>query len=250
MLKPALYQASVREGVIPSTYEAFYEGSGIVRIRRGTISLSLLRDSSSFLFLQVGALRCRMKICASFFAVAQFRAERLYRTDEGYVLESNAKGVYRLPFENPPATPDWRRMNHNRRRIGTQVELATRVLVSERDGGVCVAVQTTGCDRVPIKVELCFSAPVRVFGDGFSLTGLCGRSAVVRSGYVVASDGQNAMRVGPGFEAHTYTDTMRGSEPQSADEFTVYFTDFTNIDRQITLVPLPAADAWAVTSTP
>jgi hypothetical protein len=43
---------------------------------------------------------------------------------------------------------------------------------------------------------------------------------------------------------------MRGSEPQSADEFTVYFTDFTNIDRQITLVPLPAADAWAVTSTP
>lgn len=240
LLKPEFYQAAVPEGVVPTTYEAFYEESGIVRIRRDTVSLSLLRDNSSFFFFQVGELRCRMKICASFFAVAQFKAEKLYQADEGYILESKATGVYRLPFQDPPETSDWRRMNHSGRRIGTQVELATRVLVSERDEGVSVAIRTSGCDRVPIKVELCFSAPVQVCGEGFGLTGLAGQSMVVRSGDVVVSDGRNAMRVGPGFAAHSYTHTMRGSEPQSPSEFTVYFTDFTNIDREITLEALPS----------
>jgi len=250
LLKPGLYQASVPEGVIPSRYEVFYEESGIVRIRRDSVSLSLLRDNSSFLFFQVGALRCRMKVCASFFAVAQFKAEKLYKTDESYVLESNATGVYGLPFEDPPETSDWRKMCHSRRKIGTQVELATRVVVSEKDGEVRVAIQTSGCDRVPIKVELCFSAPVQMYGDGFILTGSSGQSVVIRSGHVVLSDGRSAMRVGPGFAAHTYTSTMRGSEPQSASEFTVYFTDFTNIDREITLAPLPASAVWAPPAEP
>jgi hypothetical protein len=35
--------------------------------------------------------------------------------------------------------------------------------------------------------------------------------------------------VGPGFGSHTYTSDMRGSEPKSPHDFTVYLTESTNI---------------------
>jgi hypothetical protein len=41
---------------------------------------------------------------------------------------------------------------------------------------------------------------------------------------------------GPGFNTHFHTENMRGSVPKSAKGYTIYFTDYTELERRVAIV--------------
>lgn len=237
MLKPEFKDVRLtKKSSLPINYERFFERSGVVRTRRGKMSFTLLKNNSSFLYFQVGELICYLKICASFFARAQFKAQELKKTATGYQLSFQTQGSYRLPFADAPEISDWWQMNHEQRETGVVVDLKMIVQVKEIDKGLNIKVKTEGCDRVPLKLEFCFTPGCRIMGEGFSVYGKPGQSLTATSGFINIKKGTDIMKLGPAFGKHTYTDNMRGSEPVSNHGFTIYFTDFTNIERDLSLL--------------
>lgn len=217
---------------IPDDIEIFYKPSRIVRKKKGDFCVTLLGGSPNFLFVQKGRLRCYARMCSSFFAVAQFEAEEIIKTDDGYSMEFTAHADYRWPFETPPSTSVWDDMDHSKRKRVSKLSLTYTVDFILNEDGVDMKISTKGCDRVPFKIEFCFTGGCSVEGDGFFIDGTAGNS-IITKGAVTASLGTDAITVGPGFAEHKYASAMRGSVPQSKGDFTVYFTDFTNVDKEI-----------------
>ncbi len=241
-------------------FDRYFGGSNIARIRRGDLSITILAGSSSFLFVQIGRLRCRLKLCASFFAVAQFVPEKLERTSEGYRLRFTTVAGYQLPFDTPPDTSVWEDMDHALRRHVKKLTLEFTVDIRETGGnepGVELSVSVDGCDRVPFKMEMIVTPDAVISGDEFSLVGRPGTAVTAGDGsaadgsspvdeeaagdeggagrYVHVRLGNDAIALGPAFAEHRYAESMRGSDPQSSGEATVYFTDVTPVERTITI---------------
>lgn len=218
---------------LPVEYEAFYEPSNIVRMRKGDLSISLMAGSPNFLFVQKGELRCYARMCASFFAVAQFVPKKITKTTEGYSMEFTAKGSYKWPFETKQDTTVWDEMDHTSRKYVKHLELKYSVDFRFTDTGITMDVKTEGCDRVPMKIEFCFSGGSLVEGPGFMADGTAGGSIIAGEGNVRVSKALDAITVGPGFAEHRYAASLRGSVPKSINDYTVYFTGYTNIDKTI-----------------
>ena len=148
----------------------------------------------------------------------------------------NAYGSYKKPFDVPPETSDWHKMDHSKRPVVNEVELSYDVNISLMDDGVKLHVVTTGCDRVPFKIEFCFSPNSKVSGEGFIIHGTSGGYVNALKGDIKIKSGEDIMTIGPAFSKHDYTHNLRGSVPESSTDFTVYFTEFTNIDKTIKIV--------------
>ncbi len=223
-------------GELPDKFEVFFKPSKIVRVRKHDFGVTLLGGSPNFLFVQKGRLRCYVRMCASFFAVAQFKAEEIIKTESGYRMEFTAAGRYRWPFENPPKTSVWDEMDHSKRKSVNEVKLKFTIDFTISISGVKLKVMTEGCDRVPLKLEFCFTGGCSVDGRGFMIDGTAGNSIIVGEGEIKASLGLHEITVGPGFAEHKYASAMRGSVPQSKNDFTVYFTGFSNIDKTVEII--------------
>lgn len=225
------YEPVVEE--LPNEFEVFFKPSNIVRARKGDFGVTILGESPNFLFVQIGRLRCYTRMCASFFAVAQFKANEITKTKNGYSMEFTASGRYKWPFETPPDTNIWEDMDHASRKSVNEVSLKFTIDLQIKDKSVLMDVKTEGCDRVPLKLEFCFTGGCAVNGPGFMVEGKAGNSIIVGAGEVKASLGLNEITVGPGFAEHKYAASMRGSVPKSNNDFTVYFTGFSNIVKTI-----------------
>jgi hypothetical protein len=233
MLEPELQTLEMDAQPPASAYEKFYESSGVVRFRKDNLAITLMRDSSSFLFINTPELSGRMKLCASFFGKSQFKPEKLEKTGEGYRLTFKTSGDYRLPLDPPPESPIWEEMDHSRREHVRILDLELTVDILPRNDGVEIEVETAGCDRVPFKLEMIFDNGCLVTGESFVTQGGPGQSITATTGAVKVRKGGTALEIGPAFGVHNYTSAMRGSEPRNREGFTLYFTDFTPVRRRI-----------------
>ncbi|WP_234122489.1 hypothetical protein [Clostridium hydrogenum] len=234
MLHPELIEYEVNEAKVIDTYNKYYKDSGIIRVRRGQISYSIVQNTSYFLYFQVGALTSYMKIGVPYFDQREFKAQEIEKTDEGYLLKYKAVGWYYKPFKEKPQTNNWWQMDNNKREKIYGPDLNIKVLVKEIEEGIDVNIATAGCDRVPLKIELGFSSGSVIKTDSFICEGAAGKSITVLKENINISNGIDEMEVGPAFATHNFVEGNFGSEEKSKDYFTVYFADSTNFNRTIT----------------
>lgn len=234
LLKPGLREFEGEIMPIPEEFERFFPASRIVRNRRGDLSVTLLAGGSpNFLFVQKGSLRCHMRLCSSFFAVGQFCPGTIEKTSEGYRMSFAASGSYRLPFDTPPNTSVWSEMDHTKRRTVNHLNLIFAVDFTFTEHGVCFRVQVSGCDRVPLKLECCFTGNCVMTGEKFTMKATPGEWVIPGKGHVTAEMEGHRIRVGPAFASHRYAAGMRGSVLPSRQDYTVYFTEFTPVDTMV-----------------
>lgn len=238
MLRPHLIDFELDESPVPAEYEKFYKVSGVVRKRKENTTLTLLRNSSNFLFYQTGNLKFYMKLCASFFAVAQFTPQSIEKVDNQYILTFETSGSYRMPFETPPSTWQWDKMEHSKRAIVNKLNMKMQVTVEDKDNELLIGIKTEGCDRVPFKAEFCFAPDCVINTEDLSIKAIAGDSILIKDGAFEARRGYDAVCIEGAFGKHNYTSDMRGSDPQSKGEFTVYFTEYTNLDKKISIKKL------------
>ncbi|MFW6256824.1 MAG: hypothetical protein ACOC2O_01640 [Bacillota bacterium] len=234
MLNPGLKDFTVKSEPVITNYEKQFQDAGLIRIRRNDVSVSLLEEDINFLHFQVGKLNCFARMCTSFFGRGQFRAQKISENSGEYRLSYLARGDYREPFDNPPPTAVWEEMDHSRRGIAKELKLKMVVTIKEIKKGIKVKIKTEGCDRVPLKLEFNFSSPTLIKGDGFTLKGDSAENILAKNGNIKVIKGTDIIKLGPAFGKHNYTSKMRGSVSESS-KFTVYFTEFTNIERTLTL---------------
>jgi len=241
MLQPQLIALEHESSGAPQQYHKFYEGSGIVRCRRGDWSYTLLNNSPTFLFFQHGDFCLNLRIGASFCEHRNFVPETLApRPQGGYALHQTMTGWYYLPFAEAPATSDWWQMDHSKRQKLYGPDMVFDVTVEEVENGLDVHIVNTGIDRAPLRVELAFDAGCRVETESFTLEGSDGGGVVVKQGTLTASKGTHAIQVGPCFGAHNYTAGKEGSLGRVEGCFTAYLTDYSCFTHTLSLRALPS----------
>jgi hypothetical protein len=214
-------------------YARHFQESGIVRARRGNRSFTLVERQSRFLRFQSGEITLSMKIGASLCEHRAFIPERIEPAGDGFRMRFTAHGWYYLPFKEGPPTSDWWAMDNAAREKIHGPDLEIAVDVAPETTGIDVRISTAGIDRLPLRVEIGVTAGCMVRTPSAITEATPGEALIVKEGVVTLSRGADRMTVGPGFAEHAYVGGKFGSEPRGAEEYTLYFTGFTPVERTI-----------------
>ena len=217
--------------------DRLFPDSGIARLRDGRWSCSLMKGKANCLYFQHGAFSMYMTIYANLCDRRNFLADSLEQTASGYRMKAHAAGWYYLPFpeDQLPGTSDWWAMdNPNTRPRIEGLPLDTTLEIVKRPDGVDVHIKTEGIDQLPLRAEFSFLPGGYVRTEHFLQHAKAGESINVLGGMVEAcGPGGETITIGPAFGAHDVTNRMGGAYPLSDRHYTVYFTDYTPVERVI-----------------
>jgi hypothetical protein len=223
---PELLKPLPGSSALPEDFHKLMPELGIARVRRGPMSASVLMNGNSrFFAMRNGACVIEaVRFASAFFGKGQFRPERFERIDGGYRMTQTLTGPYYQPLD-PPRVVDaaaWGDVRGQRRQSEVQ-KMTYTVTVRERAKGFTVEVGAEGTSKVPLAVEI-------TLREGTQVEGVEG-SMVLAGGFATARVGQDAIRFGPGFGEHRYTQ-VRGAEAKLPGTG-VYLCGFTPLRKVI-----------------
>jgi len=223
---------------IPHKYEKYQPKSHIVRKRNDSAIYSFLARNPSFLQIEAPGIHLQARMCSSFFAVAQFIPKTMEKTERGYKLSMTAHGEYKLPLDNPDGitTKDYWSIDFSARRAIQQIDLDMSVEAVFTDDGVDLYFSAQGYPNVPTKIEFFVNPGLHCeIGDTVLIT-TAGANVFARSGAArFESNAGYVMTVDGLFCKHLYAEGMRGSLDPISDAFVLYATEYSPIERKISI---------------
>ena len=237
MLHPELRDYESDLCSTPTEYKAFYEESGIARVRHGKYSYTVMKDKSNFLYVHNGAIKLAVKIGGSFCEHRAFKAEKMWEENGEFHLHQTMHGWYYLPFPEKPDTSDWWKMDNASRPKKWGPDMDIDVVVRDSENGIDVDIRTSGVVGAPWRVELAFSGITRISNDHVTMPIHGDEVIVFKDSDFEVTDGFNTMQVGPAFGVHHFTEGKEDSEVKTAGAATVYMTDYTEFHHVISIRP-------------
>jgi hypothetical protein len=236
LIDPALREIDLPGAPLQTSYRFENLDSGIVRARTDDVSVSLLSGHSVFLRFQVGGLAVSTRFAGTFYGErGRFAPTELRSTAEGYRLESHSRWGYYRPLADPPNTTDWEAMPHMDRDHAMVSDFDVLVDVRILADSAELTITASGTDNVLTKLELLVTAGGWLDTGSLLIPGNAGGTAVLKSGSATYRLGADAVTIEGGFAEHNSTSTMRGSEAQVPEAFTIYCAGYTPLEKTITL---------------
>jgi hypothetical protein len=216
---------------LPESFEKIMPVTGLVRVRRGKLSVSILRGRDHFFTFRYGnAVVNTVRFASAFFGKGQFAGDTLEKRGGAFVLTQRLTAGYYQPFDPPRrVTTETYDDTRSQRRQTEVCHLTSSVELTETPTGFRLRLRVTGTDEVPLAVEINLRA-------GGSLTGAekhpqFADAWVLREGYATYSLGGDRIRIGPGTAPHTYLE-VRGARPRLAGP-SLFLTAITPVDQVI-----------------
>lgn len=253
MLRPELRGEKVVRAPLPDNYLRHFRESDVVRLRRGSLSATIVAKSSRFLSARSGGVVLEaVRLAGSFFGKGQFVGSRIEKDGESFVLRQDLEAGYYQPFsagEGIPQ-PNWEKLDRSRRQRSHICQLKTEVRLTPIEGGFEISIGIDGTDRVPVALEFWFRPGGELIaGEGGELvaangtTFLVGGSAKYRlgnSGQVGptgpgSSAGPGSWTIGPGRADHRWAN-LRGAEPPIEGAVPLTIAGFTPFRHRLRLV--------------
>ena len=191
-----------------------------------------------FFQMNYGASMLQVRFAGSFFGDkhSQFRARTMIPTEDGYKLICDENAGYKTRLAEKPETSDWWQMDHSKREIINVQNFHTEITVHILEDGVTLDIETSGCERIPTKLEISMAPGGKFFtrsvmaqpkaGDYFFL-------ADENAKYFI--DGYRYFEIEGGFFEHWNAERMRGAVPVSTAKFTVAMTASTPQRSSVTI---------------
>jgi hypothetical protein len=214
---------------LPDHFESEFKEAGLVRIRRGPLSVSLAGGSSRFGTLRYGdAVLEGIRFASAFFGKGQFVPQAVVKRGATYQFRQTLEGPYYQPLAEKITAQNWEE-SRRRRRQSDICRLEQSADVIELKDAFSFRLRADGTTGVPVAIELCFR-------DGGRLEG-CRPIPGSPGTFVLEGDqgtyraGQNQIRFAFGDPGHLYTQ-LRGAEPRLPG-LSVYITGYTPFDRTV-----------------
>ncbi len=225
------------KGAIPKTFEHYLPKSNIFRKKTNLATYSFLANNPSFFQLQADGLRMQMRLCSSFFAIAQFVPTTMEKTENGYKMTMVAHADYKLPLDNPDGitTKNYWSIDYSKRKSIQDQDFKMSVeLVFKDEDEFDVSFSLEGCDKVPTKVEIFLNEGLHCeIGDAVLTTSEGGNILSRGSSARIESEQGTLMDISGLFCRHLYYLGMRGSLNPIEGAFCLCATDFAPIERTI-----------------
>ena len=239
---PQLTASDVDLSTIPSIdedFHLFHPKTNVVRAKQNGAVYTILSKNPNFLHITAGNISVCARICSSFFAKAQFYSDSIEQVGKKqYRMTFHTDADYKRPFDTPPeGSENYWSMDYNSRESVCYCEYGYILDLGFTENGLDLHIQTTGMPNVPFKLEFA-TAPDVFVKAGTAMT------QAQAGGFISASEGDIALCNFGGdqitfkgaFAKHFYHKAMRGSLPVSPSQYTVFFTDFSPVDRKISIV--------------
>ncbi len=239
--EPDLQRPLPPDAPLPTDYARVFPYSSLARIRRGSVSATILAENSTLFSLRKGAAALEaVRFASAFFGKGQFVGTALEVEGNRYRLRQELDGPYFQPLSAAQiADGEHVRMAPNgtlavgsraARALSNVQRLESVAELTEDRGRFTLTISIRGTDHVPVAVELAFRhggrlegvQPVADVKDAYLLHSGRGR-------YVVGGD---AIDFGPGQVEHTWTQ-LRGALPKW-DGQSVYLTGVTPFQTTLT----------------
>lgn len=235
MLYDFMADAELKDMGFPTEYNKYFRYSGLVRVRKGNITYSLIEKEKNFLFFQNNTTKLGMKIGVIYFQHRNFIAESIEHKNNTYIMKFKADGWYYMPFKEKPETCDWWQMNNESREL--YINSFTEIIVEVVDipNGIEVGIKTNGIDRIPLRVEISLPVGGKLYSDNF-ITETKGKGGMIlRKGEVSFINDNDEITISGGFGTHEFI--RGGYSEDSANDMTyiLYMTDYTNFNHKITI---------------
>lgn len=206
--------------------EKYFKNAGILRRTDGSMSMTLIPDSKTFLFARYGDIDLFMRMYGHFFSVRNIIPQRFERIEGGWRLGFEAEGNFLLPFKEKPETSDWWKMDHSKRELLKRTKLEVELDVLADEEGIDFRLRTRTCDNVPLRVEIGISPNCLLHTDGFICRAQPGMWIVPTKGYLTAETRSYGIEIGEMFGEHGKVEGREGSAPRSSTHMTVYMNQF------------------------
>lgn len=222
---------------LPDSYSKVYPVSGMWRVRRGQASTTVAKGITAPFSLTYGGVELTaVKVCASYFAVAQFRAETIEGDEKGVLLRDPGRGSvhgspgYYQPIGKPVTSEEWGAVRREREHYALP-PFAVDFRIDEVDGGFDLSITAEAYDKVPFQVAFDFVPGGELDMESGAVQGREGEVALLKSGTAIYHVGNDAISVGPGTYGHRMWQ-MRGSEA-APGLFRVLLTNVTPVNQTI-----------------
>lgn len=228
---------------LPTNYRKHFTHSQLARIRRDSLSATLLAGTTTFFSLRRGSAALEaVRLSTAFFGKGQFQSERIEEVDGRLRLTQSLRGPYFQPL-TPEKIAELRsyagmesngllRQDHRASRAQSNIQsLESTVDLVEHPDRLELQFRIEGTDHVPVAIELAFRRggilegvqPVKGVADAYLLGSGGGRYRL----------GNDVISFGPGRTEHTWTQ-LRGALGKW-DGQSVYLTGFTPFRFTLTL---------------
>jgi hypothetical protein len=229
---PELANGSPTTAPPPEDYRRAFPHNGLVRVRRGPMSATILAGGRSrfFTFRNGDAVINAVRFASAFFGKGQFASESLESEVAAIQLKQELQGQYYQPLDpvHPVDADDWRRTIPERKR--TEIcRLQQSATLTETPNGFRLRVQSAGTHDVPLAIEINFREGGKL--EGVAPVNQSPDSWLLSSGHATYRMGSDVIRFGPGFAEHSYVQ-VRGAEPKLPGP-SAYITGITPFDRTI-----------------
>jgi len=227
---PELSQPLPSTDALPDDYEHPFPELGIVRIRRGPTSATIIQSGSSrVLTLRRGAAVIEgVRFASAFFGKGQFIPDSAGQRGGTYWLRQALEAPYYQPLGRTITAQTWATARAERRQSEV-CRFAQSAEITETSDGFQLRLRADGTPGVPVAVEVGLR-------PGGELTG-CVPVAGVEDCHLLASgtasyrQGSDVIRFGPGAAPHRYIQ-VRGAEPKLPGQ-SVYLTGYTPFDHTL-----------------
>lgn len=236
MHEPLLQKYLPEPVLMPVDYEKVYTDSSLVRIRRGNTTTTLFGGNDWPLIIASGrshipnffayrkgeAILRYMRYSTRFFSTGYFRSQGLRQEGDRYVLFQRLEVPYYHPlpaeYRNPngdykhsPSIDDrfWSKMDFEHRPTTMKI-LETTISLEEEKGRSELTFLTTGSDKVPVTMELCFDAKGKLTGVTKASNGT--DNYFLEEGYGKYQAGNDVIEFGPGIVSHRSIQGLEGEK--------------------------------------
>lgn len=223
---------------IPGVYEKYQPKSNIVRKKTENATYSFLAKNPCFMQIESAGIHLNIRMCSSFFAVAQFFPQSMEKTERGYKMTMKAHGEYKLPLENPDGitTKNYWSIDYSARKAIQQLDLIMSVEAVFVEGGVDLYFSVDGCDKVPTKIEFFINEGLHCEIGNAVLVTKAGANVFSRGDDArIESQAGSVMEISGLFCEHLYAEGMRGSLDIPDGAFSLFATSFTPVQRKISI---------------
>lgn len=213
MLNPQLRDIRLPESDKAPECRRFFRESGVVRVVKEGMTVTLLRNNPDFLHIHMQEISMFLRVSVNFFNERHLIASEIEEAEDGYLLHYTGYGRYYLPFPEKPETSDWWEMDKSKRPTVQEMSLSIDVLVRPAEEGVRVRFSSAGCTNIPIKLDWSVKGCKAVYGDGFTLPWQEGLRMVVSKGSIRADAGGEGLSISPCLSQHDYIGYLVGGLP-------------------------------------
>lgn len=222
-------------------YDRYFRESGIARMRRGDLSLTLMERKPNFLYFQHGSATMYMVIHSRVCSKGHFEPESIEPIEGGYRLRARLESRYAMPFyPEKPESSDWWKMDNSRRRQILLEPLVYTVDVTNTQDGCEVRIHTDGLDGVPVRVEIGFEAGTQLRTPSMIMEGKGGDVVTLLSGDAQLTGPRGEVITLRGaFGQHSDLRRRNNAYPLSPAHFTLCMTAYTPMDRVIRIGTQP-----------